>query len=124
MCSKNILPQYQSISQLVQAITAKETNVTGQNNHQPSSTDIFFFGLFDTFDNSAYFGLLSCATATESRLLVRLSKSPPIHLFALLKLLACREEKVPQDGPSCASNSFLWQQERRQFSLVSFVSLT
>ena len=52
-----------------------------------------------------------------------------IFILALLKLLACHEEKVSQEEyfrarrPSCASNSFLWLQERGQFSLVSFVSL-
>ena len=40
-----------------------------------------------------------------------------IFIFALLKLLACHEEKVSQEEyfharrPSCASNSFLWLQE-------------
>ena len=44
VCSKNILPQYQSLSQSVQDIKAQEANVTGQNDHQPSSNlDLFSF---------------------------------------------------------------------------------
>ena len=44
VCSKNILPQYQSLSQSVQDIKAQEANMTGQNDHQPSSNlDLFSF---------------------------------------------------------------------------------
>ena len=44
VCSNNILPQYQSLSQSLQDITAQEAKVTWLNNHRPSSNlDIFSF---------------------------------------------------------------------------------
>ena len=39
------------------------------------------WSVWHTFDNSASFGSLSCATAIESRLHVLWPKSPPIHTF-------------------------------------------
>ena len=56
---------------------------------------IFLQPVWYTFDNSAFFGLLSCATATESRLHVLWSKSPPIHfLYPLSNLCLVEIETI------------------------------
>ena len=72
----------------------------------------------------------TCCALLRQRFIAALMLLIMIFILALLKLLACRKEKVPLEEnfcvtrPSCASNSFLWHPEPIHLVYLSFLFLT